>query len=245
MQVVEREHSHRVRAEDLQDLPPVVKRYLTYTGIIGRSWIKTVRVQYSGSFRMAADKAWMPISVNQVYTTDPPAFLWKATFKMAGVPFMFAVDTFKGGHGHMQGKVLGMFTVVDGSGPQIDQGTMVRYLQEMTWFPTAFLGKNVTWQEVDNHAADVTLHAYGTDVTGRLYFDDAGRLLNFVAQRYGDFNGTTRMETWSAPTTDYGVFAGLNLPASGVGVWQLPAGDLAYVNVRVGQIEYNQPIDSF
>jgi len=30
---------------------------------------------------------------------------------------------------------------------------MLRYLDEMTWFPTAFLGDNITWQAVDGGAA--------------------------------------------------------------------------------------------
>lgn len=240
-----RTNSPVVTEDDLSRLPAPVQRYLTYTGVIGKAWIKTARVQYTGRFRMGADKPWMSIRVHQVYTTDPPGFLWKAQFKMAGVPFMFATDTYKDGHGHMLGKVLGLFTVVDGQSAEIDQGIIVRYLQEMMWFPSAYLGENIVWQAVDDHAAEVTLTDSGMSVSGRMYFDDAGRLLTFVARRYGDFNGKTEMRTWSAPTTDYATFSGLRLPAGGMGVWQLPAGDLSYVDVRLTTVEYNQPIEAF
>jgi hypothetical protein len=40
----------------LAGLPAPVQRYLTYTGVIGKPWIETVRVAYKGRFRMAADR---------------------------------------------------------------------------------------------------------------------------------------------------------------------------------------------
>jgi hypothetical protein len=234
-----------ITQDDLADLPSPVRRYLTYTGVIGKPWIQTARVRYSGRFRMAADKPWMPIDVNQIYTTNPPGFLWNARFKIAGLPLMFATDIYKSGHSRMLGKVAGLFTVVDGSGEEVDQGTMVRYLQEMTWFPTAYLGQNITWQAVDDHATDVTLHDCGRTVTGRMYFDDSGRLLTFTALRYGEFNGKYSVNTWMTPVIDYAEFSGLKIPASGIGVWQLSTGDLPYVDIRILEVEYNQPIAEF
>jgi hypothetical protein len=234
-----------ITQDDLAGLPAPVRRYLTYTGVIGKPWIHTARVRYTGKFRMAADKPWMPIDVDQVYTTNPPGFWWRAQFKFAGLPLMSGSDIYKAGHSRMIGKVAGLFTVVDGSGDEVDQGTMVRYLQEMTWFPTGYLGANITWEAVGDHAADVTLYDHGQSVTARMYFDDNGRLLTFIAQRYGDFNGQYAMHTWATPVIDYAEFNGLKLPAGGMGVWQLPAGDLPYVDVQPIEIVYNQPIEDF
>jgi hypothetical protein len=230
---------------DLAGLPAPVQRYLTYTGVLGKPRIETVRLRYIGKFRTGAGKPWLPISATQVYTTNPPGFLWKARFKFAGLPFMVGTDTYKAGHSHMHGKLAGLFTVVDGRGDEVDQGTMVRYLQEMMWFPSAYLGKNITWTAVSDHAADVILHDQGKTVTGRMYFDDTGRLLTFMAQRCGEFDGKYAVATWTTPTTEYAVFSGLRVPIAGIGVWQLPDGDLPYVNVRVTDIEYNQPIETF
>ncbi len=230
---------------DLAGLPSPVRRYMTFTGVIGKPWIITAHVKYKGRFRTGPDKSWMPISVEQFYTTNPPGFLWKAQFKVAGVPMMFGTDTYKSGHSHMHGELLGLFTVVDGQGDEVDQGTMVRYLQEMTWFPIAYLGENITWEAVDDHAADVTLHDNGKSVSGRMYFDDAGRLLSFHARRYGEFNGQYAIQTWTTPTTEYGRFCDLRLPVAGLGVWQLPEGDFPYVDVHLTSVEYNQPVEAF
>jgi hypothetical protein len=230
---------------DLAGLPAPVQRYLTYTGVLGKPRIDTVHLKYKGKFRTGTGKPWLPISATQVYTTNPPGFLWKARFKFAGLPLMVGMDTYKAGHSHMHGKLAGLFTVVDGHGVEVDQGTMVRYLQEMTWFPSAYLGENITWTAVSDHAADVSLHDRGKMVTGRIYFDDDGRLLTFIAQRYGDFDGKYSIAKWTTPTTEYGLFNSLRLPIAGLGIWQLPGGDLAYVNVRVTEIDYNQSIEPF
>lgn len=229
----------------LADLPEPVQRYMNYTGVVGTPWINTVQLKYSGEFRLAADRPWMPMKADQVYTTNPPGFQWNARFKMLGLPLLSAQDTYKDGQGHMFGKLAGMFTVFDARGEELLQATMLRYLQEMMWFPTAYLSKHITWIEVDDHAADVT-YTYGNkSVTGRMYFDDEGRLLNFVASRYREKQGAFTCDPWSTPITEYGVFEDLRLPIRGEAVWQLPEGDLSYIKLCVTDVTYNVPIRPF
>ncbi len=234
-----------VTAEMLRNLPAPVQRYMTNTGVVGKPWINTVRIRYTGKFRTAADRPWMPIRAEQFYTTHPPAFLWKARFKMAGLWLMSGQDMYKAGHGHMFGKVAGLFTVFDARGEELDQGTMMRYLNEMTWFPIAFLGDNIAWQAVDDRSADVTFTDCGKSVSARLLFDEAGRLTDFVTQRYRENKGSFSFDTWSTPMTKYGVLAGLNLPICGQAVWKLPSGDLPYADLEIREIEYNGPIEPF
>ncbi len=229
----------------LADLPEPVRRYMIYTDVVGKPWTNTVQLKYTGKFRLGADKPWMPMRVDQVYTTDPPGFQWKANFKMFGLPLVSALDTYSNGEGHMFGKLAGLFTIFDARDEELLQGTMVRYLQEMVWFPIAYLGNYVTWQPVDAHAADVTFSYADKQVTGRVYFDDAGRVLSFIAERYGENNGTYTLNTWSTPMTEYGTFGGLRVPCAGWGVWQFPEGDLTYIKLNVTDIAYNVPIRAF
>jgi hypothetical protein len=90
------------------------------------------------------------IKAEQFYTTNPPGFHWKARFKMFGLWIVKGDDTYKAGHGHMFGKIAGLYTIFDARGPELDQGTMLRYLNEMTWFPIALLSDYVTWQAADD-----------------------------------------------------------------------------------------------
>ena len=234
-----------VTAEMLCNLPEAVQRYMRYTGVLGKPWSDTVRIRYAGRFRMAADKPWMPIRADQFCTTSPPAFHWKAHFKMAGLWLMTGDDTYKAGHGHMFGKVAGLLTVVDFRGDELDQGTMLRYLNEMTWFPIAFLGDNITWHAVDDRSADVTFTDCGKSVSACMFFDDAGRLTDFVAQRCRENKGSFTLDTGSTPMTKFGVLGGLTLPVRGQAVWRLPGGDLPYADLELSEIEYNGPIEAF
>jgi hypothetical protein len=228
-----------VTAEMLADLPQPVQRYLTYTGVVGKPWVDSVYLKQTGRFRLAADRPWMPVAAEEWYTTNPPSLLWKARFKMAGLPLLSARDRYEEGHGHMFGKIAGLFTVFDVRGEKLDQGTMLRYLNEIIWFPSAFLGENITWQSVDQNSADATFTDQGKSVTARLFFDDDGRLTNFVADRYREIGGDFSLDSWATPITKYGQLAGLNLPLRGQAVWHLPEGDLIYADLEITELEYN------
>ena len=234
-----------VTADMMKELPEPAQRYLNYSGVVGHPWINTVRIKYTGVFRLGADKPWMPIKAEQFYTTNPPAFHWKARFKMFGLWMVKGDDMYQAGHGHMFGKIAGLYTVFDARGPELDQGTMLRYLNEMTWFPTALLSDYVTWQAVDDHSFDVTFTDCGQSVTARFIVDEAGRLMNFITKRYRENKGSYTLDTWTTPMTEYGLRAGLNLPIRGQAVWKLPSGDLPYADFTLSTIEYNGPIEVF
>lgn len=61
-----------ITADRLDHLPKPVRRYLTHAGIIGKPWIETARLRYTGKFRTGADNPWMGITADQFYRTDPP-----------------------------------------------------------------------------------------------------------------------------------------------------------------------------
>jgi len=227
-----------VTAEMLVPLPEPVRRYLRYSGIVGKPWVDSVYLKQSGRFRLGSDRPWMPMAAEEWHTTSPPSLLWKARFKMAGLPLISARDRYEGGRGHMFGKVAGLFTVFDVRGPELDQATMIRYLNEIMWFPSAFLGKNIAWQSADDHAADAVFTDGDKSVTGRWFFDDQGRITNFTAKRYREINGEYSLDDWSTPITGYGEFAGLNLPLAGQAVWNLPEGDLVYAELEITEVEY-------
>jgi hypothetical protein len=66
----------------------------------------------------------------------------------------------------------------------MDQGAMMRYLNEMMWFPSAFLGENISFEAIDSNSAKVILKDLGKSVTAVMYFDSDGKLTNFIAPCY-------------------------------------------------------------
>lgn len=228
-----------ITADLLDKVPEPVRRYLNYTGVVGQPWIDQARLKQEGTFRLGADRPWMPMAAEEFYTTNPPSLAWNARFKVAGLPLLRAKDRYEAGHGHMFGKLAGLFTVFDARGEELDQATMIRYLNEIMWFPTAFLADYISWEAVDDQSAQVTFNDGGKSVSAQMFFDEAGRLTNFTAMRYREIDGAFSFDPWSTPILEYGERAGLKLPVRGQAVWNLTSGDLTYADLRITEVAYN------
>jgi hypothetical protein len=160
--------------------------------------------------------------------------------KFFGLPLVRVRDFYMEGRGSILVKALSLITIGNSQGKEMDQGAMMRYLNEMMWFPSAFLGKNISFEPIDANSAKVTLTDLGKSVTATMYFDDEGKLTNFRALRYRDMgNNKFDMENWSTPIKEYGEFEGLKLPKRGAGVWNLKEGDLEYIDLNVTDLEYD------
>jgi hypothetical protein len=220
----------------LEDLPEPVQRYLHYTGVVGKPHVRTVHLKQRGKMRPTASGGWLPLDAEQFYSVQPPGFVWDGTLHMGPLPLARARDRYADGRGNMLIRAGGIYPVADASGAETDQGSMMRYLSEMIWFPTAFLGDNISFTAIDAQSAQVTLTDHGRSASGTLYVDLEGRLAGFLAQRYRMGYG---LATWWAPVTEYGELAGLKLPMRGQAAWKLPEGDLMYFDVAISELEYN------
>jgi hypothetical protein len=98
---------------------------------------------------------------------------------------------------------------------------------------------------VDDHSAQVTFTDSGSSVSAHMVFDDAGRPINVIAQRYHGVGGNFSLDPWPTPIEGYGARAGLNLPVHGQAVWNLPSGALPYWDGEIAEVEYNQPTEAF
>jgi hypothetical protein len=218
-----------------------VQRYLRYAGVLGKPLARTVYVEQRGKMRSSAQAAWQPFDARQYISVQPPGFVWDATMRILGLPAVRIRDRYLDGRGDMLGKLCALVPVVHGAGAEMDQGTMLRYLSEMQWFPSAFLGENVTFAPLDDRSARVTLTDGGRSVTGTMCFDDVGRLTNFVALRYYAVDGEYALRTWATPVVEYGEFGGLKLPTRTMVTWKLPEGDLEWLDLTVTKVQCDIP----
>lgn len=231
-----------VTPEMLEGLPPPVQRYLHYSGIVGKPLVSTVRLKQRGRIRQDEESPWMPLQADEYYTVSPPAFVWQAGARVAGLPLMRIRDSYVAGKGRMFITAGGLFPVGDMQGAEMDQGSMMRYLNEMIWFPTAFLSDYITWEEIDDHSARVIMTDRGSRISAMMTFDDEGRVTNFTGERYRDnADGTSDLVLWSTPISDYGEFAGVRVPVRGSGVWHLASGDLTYIELEILEVEFDRP----
>ena len=230
--------SEVVTEEDIRGLPEPVQRYLRYTGIIGKEKIRAVRLKQKGFFRQG-DQPWMPFEAEQYYTTDPPTFLWTVSMKAFPLLSVKGRDLYYEGNGNMLIKLPPFITIANARGDEIDQGALARYLNEIMWFPTAYLDENIRWESIDSNSAKATMVYQGVTASAILYFNDEGELTNFVAQRYMTKDNKYSLETWATPIQEHREINGLRLPVKGEGIWKLNSGDFSYIRLEITDIEYN------
>ena len=231
-----------VTKEDVERLPKNVQKWLEYSGVIGKERITAVRLKQKAEMRLAEDKAWMPVQAEQYFTSQEPSFIWKANIKAAPFIHISGRDKYENGKGNMLIKVLSLFTVADSKGKEIDQGTLLRYLAETIWFPSAALNEYLTWEEIDEQNAKATMTYGDITASGVFTFNSEGEVVKFEAERYGVFDGEIRLETWSIPVRDYKQFEGIKIPTKGNVTWKLDTGDFNWFNFEVTEIEYNRPL---
>jgi hypothetical protein len=224
---------------DLVVLPEPVQRWLRYSQVVGKERPVTVRLKQEGQFRLSPEQGWMPFTADQYFTTDPPALLWKATFRMAPLLTITGRDRYKEGEGSIDMRILSLIPVARKEGGDLNQGALLRYLGEIIWFPAAAISPHITWEGIDANSARATMSYGGITAPATFHFDDEGRFTGLTALRNNDATG--KPERWSIPVSGYGEFQGVRIPTEGDGVWQYETGDFPYIHWRITDIQYSPP----
>ena len=229
-----------IAADMLSALPAPARRYFEYSGVVGKPIPRLISLRQVGHIRANPTDKWMELEAEEFYSTSPPAFVWRAYFPKRRLPIVLGLDEYINGRGSIVMKMLSVYPVADERGEELGPAGLVRYLNEMTWFPAAFLGNNVTIETVDEACFRVTITDRGMTATALMFVGEDGRLTNFRAQR---FNTATRTkETWETPMTRHGSFEGVRLPIAGAAVWKLKNGDFSYVELEVTDVKYDEDL---
>jgi hypothetical protein len=226
-----------ITEEAISGLPPNVQRWMRHSNVVGRYTPTIIRMVQEGSLRTKPKSKWMPFEAVQYFSIDPPAFVWSARIKATPLFTIAGRDKFDDGKGNMLIKPLYLFTAADGRGEEVNQGTLLRYMAEMAWFPQAAVSHYLRWEFVDDHHARVTMTYGDTSASGVYRFNDDGTLAGFEALRYGDFDGTYRREKWSVATTGYRSFNGILMGNRNEVTWKLKDGDFKWLTLEITGID--------
>lgn len=228
-----------VTPEMLAQLPPCVQNWLTQSGVVGKPPAQTVHLKQKGLMRTKPGGPWMPGEAEQYFSTAQPGFIWTIRLTMPpGLP-VAGRDKYAGGKGNMLIKAFSLLPIVDGTGDKIDQGTMLRYLGEMVWFPSAALSPYIQWAEVDAHSARATMEYQGVKASGVFTFDEQGRFLYMNAERYMGSGDAATLEKWHIPAAEWRVMDGVQMPVKGEVVWKLKEGDFSYYKWEITGVAFN------
>jgi len=221
---------------EVRDLPATVRRYLEVTDAARRPPLRLATLRQTGSLRAAADQAWMPFESEQLYATEPPGFVWFARARVAPGVHILARDAFVGGRGSMIIRLLGLVSLADATGPELDLGAGLRYWGEIIAFPETVRSPYLTWEHVSDRQARVHIRQGELEMTATVDFDEAGYPVAVHAPRYRDVAGRSVLTPWSGHSRDWRLLDGRMFPTSWESVWHLPEGDLVAVRMRVTHV---------
>lgn len=230
-----------VQSTDLNGLPACVQKWLQRSGVIGQPKIHTVRLTQTGRMRLAPGKPWMPFTAVQYINVYKPAFVWKVKVKMSPFLFFQGKDRYSNGLGSMQIRLLSLYPIVNAQpSKEMNQGTLVRYLAEMIWYPTAALNDYIRWEEVDSHTARAFMNWQGTEASMLYHFTADGDISSNEAVRYQEVNGHYELHDWGGVCHSFREFNGIRIANRSDVLWKYESGDFNWLQMEISKIDFNQ-----
>lgn len=237
--------SEPVSFDDFAQLPLPVAKYLRYALREGQTPVCSVRIRQVGEF-CASEKArdkWMPFTATQFVSAQPPGFVWDARLRAAFGMQIRVRDAYVEGQGSGQVSLFALVTIAqEQGGSELAQGSLLRYLAEAVWCPTALLpSENLVWSAIDDTTALATLTDNGVCVALQFSFNDAGEVINvYTPERaYKKVSGASQRQPWQCILRDYQQKGGMMIPLYGEAQWHLPDGKYSYFKGRSVEMQFD------
>ena len=239
-QTLEIKEPQIISAGMITHLPQAVQIWMERSHVIGKKQIQRVRLKQTGEMRTTPDGKWMQVTAEQFFTVNEPGFLWVANVTAAPFLHLAGRDKYQHGKGHMLIKLLSLIPVADAKGSETDQGTLLRFLSEIIWFPTAVVSDYISWEEIDTHSAKATMHYGEISASGIFRFNDSGDVIGFEAERYYDRKEGATLENWLIDIDEerFESFDGIRIPVKASVTWKLDAGDFTWYKLEISEVVY-------
>lgn len=228
--------------DKLINLPMIVHTWLRKSGVIGKPVIQFVRLKQKGEMRTKQNSKWMKFSARQYFTVEKPRFVWQTTVHVLPMVTLSGRDEFMNGEGHLLIKLLSLFTIAkSGNDEKMNSATMIRYLAEISWFPSAALNQFIRWEPVDSFSARAIMDFQGVRAEGVFHFNPAGDFVRFTADRFMGNGKNAKTEKWLVEATGYKEFHGYHIPNKNKVTWQLQTGDFNWATIEITEMDFNTP----
>jgi len=235
------QHPRLLTLSDIEGLPLIVQKYLVYAGAVGKPRVFRFKASCHGLIRSKPEDPWMRLTSEQynLMGENPSRIFYIRAFKM-GIPAA-GIHLYKNARASMKIKLAGLFTIVDAKGKEMNQSETVTVLVEMCFMaPGALTDKNISWEILDDLSVRATYTNGNQTVSGILYFNPKGELINFISNdRYEADGKTFNLYPFLTPAGEYREQSGLRLASDISLIFRKPEGDFCYGRFFPDKIEYN------
>jgi hypothetical protein len=239
----------RVSFQDLDPLPAPVRRYLRAVLRDGQPCIRSARIAQTGEFRskesLDPEAGWHPFEATQLFTAEPPGFVWDARIRMAPLVSVRVRDGYVGGRASMRGALLGIVNVVDAADePGLRAGALQRYLAEAVWLPTALLPRpGLAWSPIDEFHARATLTDGETSVSLDFEFAPGGELVGCYtgsrSRAVPGQDGRYDELPWGGRYAGYETRDGIEVPVESEVYWIVGGREQPYYRGRNVRVDFD------
>ena len=223
---------------DIQHLPEPVKKYIRYTGSIGKPKVYNFKIEFTGKIRKNEQSEWMPFTSEQYNFMETPTRLFFMKAVMKGLPIT-GYHRYKKGDTYMDIRLLSLFKVQYQDGDKMEKAETVTFFNDMCCMaPATLIDKRISWQETSGNIVKATFTNNGITISADLYFNEIGELINFKSNdRYNA--DTEKILPWATPLMNYKEFNGYKLAGYAETIYTYPDRDLCYGTFEVSSIKYN------
>ncbi|MCF8229311.1 MAG: hypothetical protein K9G58_00910 [Bacteroidales bacterium] len=229
-----------ITEKDLQHLPEIVQKYLRYAGVPGMQKVRNVHIFLEGRMRGGPDEDWMKIHAEQYSFFDDPTRVFYIKAKKAGLPVR-GIHLYKNEKAIMVVKLLGLFKVVDASGPVMDQSETVTMFNDMCMMaPGTLIDTRIQWEEIDSLNVKAVYTNGDHSISAKITFNEEGQLVDFISDDRSELRGKDFVQLpWSTPVEDYAEINGLMLPKHADAVYHRKEGPYSYAEFTVQDVLFN------
>lgn len=194
--------------DEFAHLPEAARRYLDCAIAPGTILASAVRLKMRGEIKL---KTWMPFTAEQVVYWQH-GFIWSATAWMNRLPVVGS-DRIIDSTGAMQWKLLGLFPVMTGTGPDITRSSAGRFHTELMLLPSAFCLGDIAWGSTDATHLHASFTAQGEQAELDFALDQTGQLKTAKLPRWGNPDGGEhRYVDFGAIIEEESTFSGYTIP---------------------------------
>ena len=235
-----------VRSKMLHHLPVPVRRWLEHSNTVGKPITQSAILHQKGEMKTKPNGKWIPFEAEQYTSIKNVAFIWKTEIQTSPFLYISGLDKYETSGGTMTMKLYNLVPVTQSTGSATNQGSLLRFLAEICWMPSASLNHNIQWEQIDSVSARATIQSGHTKVSGIFIFNLNGDFERFEADRYYiKGKEEPRLEKWVVSTVPgaYKLFDGVRIPYKSELTWRFKEGDYNWLRIELTDIDYNISIN--
>jgi len=227
--------------EDIEQLPDPVKKYIHYSGSVGKQKVNNFRLEFTGQIRKDEKSEWMPFTTVQYNFLEASTrlFFMKAVMKKLPVA---GYHYFNNGEAFMDIRLLSLIKVQYQTGKEMGISETVTFFNDMCCMaPASLIDKRIKWIESDSNNVKAEFTNNNITISAWLSFNDNGELINFISEDryvYEDKAGMRKLP-WYTPLQDYQEIDGYRLAGYAEAIYKYPEGELSYGTFSLKHVEYN------